>query len=41
MVNWNAEADAKLLAIIIKVHDIKVDYAKVAEVFGDGEYIYS
>jgi hypothetical protein len=37
MVNWNTEADAKLLAIILDVHQIKVDYAAVATRFGEGK----
>lgn len=37
MVNWNTEADAKLLAIILDVHQIKVDYAAVAARFGEGK----
>jgi len=41
MVNWNAEADAKLLAIILDVHQVKVDVNVVATRFGEGQHSQS
>ena len=38
MVNWNAEADAKLLAIILDIHQVKVDVQAVAARFGEGQH---
>ncbi|KAF8245753.1 hypothetical protein K440DRAFT_633020 [Wilcoxina mikolae CBS 423.85] len=35
-ITWNAQNDARLLLIILQVHNIKVDYAKCAEQFGQG-----
>ena len=37
MVNWNSDADAKLLLLIIKVSDVKVDYVNIAKQFGEGK----
>jgi hypothetical protein len=34
MVTWNAQNDARLLSIILQVHNLKVDYTKCAEQFG-------
>ncbi|KAI9814035.1 MAG: hypothetical protein M1827_003499 [Pycnora praestabilis] len=34
-VSWNAEADAKLLLLIVKVHDVKLDYAALATGMGE------
>jgi hypothetical protein len=34
MVNWNSAADQRLLAVILSVHQLTLDYTKVAEGFG-------
>ncbi|KAF8540757.1 hypothetical protein BDD12DRAFT_831900 [Trichophaea hybrida] len=35
-ITWNAQNDARLLLIILQVHNIKVDYVKCAQHFGQG-----
>lgn len=34
VVMWNAENVTKLFKTILAVHDVKIDYAKVAAAFG-------
>ena len=34
LISWDAENEIKLLYAILAVHDIKIDYPKVAAIFG-------
>ncbi|QDS70299.1 hypothetical protein FKW77_008107 [Venturia effusa] len=38
--NWTTEADARLFAAVMKVHDIKVNYAALAAEMGPGTYMH-
>lgn len=38
MVKWNAESESRLFLVLLAVHgrDLKLNYEKIAEVFGEG-----